>query len=87
LEMLARESVSKIQNLRKESGLEVTDRVEVRVKTGSKDFREALQAHLSYITAEVLASSLEFLESIPENEANLLDISGEKAVFSVVKKV
>src|SRR5690606_3980158 len=44
LEMLARETVSKIQNMRKEAGFEVTDKVDVRVKTGSSLFREALRS-------------------------------------------
>ncbi|HKP96506.1 MAG TPA: isoleucine--tRNA ligase [Fibrobacteria bacterium] len=87
LEMLARESVSKIQNLRKDSGLEVTDQVEVSVKTGSQLFREALETHFTYITAEVLASSLGFSETVREEEGNSLEINGEIAVFSVSKKV
>jgi isoleucyl-tRNA synthetase len=87
LEMLARECVSKIQNLRKDSGLEVTDPVDVLVKTNSGLFREAVETHLSYISAEVLAGFLGFSESVAENDGNSLDINGETAVFSVVKKV
>jgi len=87
LEMLARESVSKIQNLRKDGGLEVTDTVMVEVRTGSKLFREALETHFAYITAEVLADSLRFSESVRDVEENSLDVSGEIAVFSVSKKV
>jgi isoleucyl-tRNA synthetase len=87
LEMLARESVSKIQNLRKDSGFEVTDRVEVSVKTASGLFREALETHFTYITAEVLASSLGFSEAILEEDGNSLEVNGEIAVFSVSKKV
>ncbi|MDB5103790.1 MAG: ileS [Fibrobacteres bacterium] len=87
LEMLARESVSKIQNLRKDSGFEVTDRVVVSVKTASGLFREALETHFTYITAEVLASSLGFSEAVSAEDGNSLDINGEIAVFSVSKKV
>ena len=87
LEMLARECVSKIQNLRKDSGLEVTDPVEVFVKTDSALFREAVETHLSYISAEVLAGFLGFSESVAENDGNSLDINGETALFSVMKKV
>jgi isoleucyl-tRNA synthetase len=86
LEMLARESVSKIQNLRKDLGLEVTDTVRVDVKTGSKLFREALETHFTYITAEVLAESLGFSEAVREERDNALDVNGEIAVFSVSKK-
>ncbi|MEO7425051.1 MAG: isoleucine--tRNA ligase [Fibrobacteria bacterium] len=87
LEMLARESVSKIQNLRKDSGFDVTDQVLVNVKTVSALFREALDTHFTYITAEVLASSLGFSETIDAEAGNSLDINGEIAVFSVSKKV
>ena len=99
LEMLARETVSKIQNLRKDSGLEVTDRVDVRVRTRSLLFREALQTHFSYISAEVLASDLSLsgpgdvvepggaADSLAGQGNNTLDINGEIAVFSVSKKV
>jgi isoleucyl-tRNA synthetase len=87
LEMLARESVSKIQNLRKDSGFEVTDKVQVSVKTASVLFREALETHFTYITAEVLASSLGFTETVLGSEDNVLDVNGEIAVFSVSKKV
>ncbi len=87
LEMLARECVSKIQNLRKDSGLEVTDPVEVFVKTDSVLFREAVETHVSYISVEVLAGFLGFSDSVAENDGNSLDINGETALFSVVKKV
>jgi isoleucyl-tRNA synthetase len=87
LEMLARESVSKIQNLRKDSGFEVTDQVEVQVKTASPLFREALETHFAYITAEVLAGSLGFTDAIPQGNEDSLDVNGEIAVFSVSKKV
>jgi isoleucyl-tRNA synthetase len=87
MEMLARESVSKIQNMRKELGLEVTDTVTVTVRTGSRFFREALETHFTYITAEVLAESLGFSESVPQEKDNSLDVNGEIAVFSVSKKV
>jgi isoleucyl-tRNA synthetase len=87
LEMLARESVSKIQGMRKDTGLEVTDKVEVYVKTSSGLFREAVERHFSYISAEVLASRMEFSETVPDAEENTLEVNGEIAVFSVSKKV
>ncbi len=86
LEMLARESVSKIQNLRKEAGLSVTDRIEVRVKTPSPLFREALETHFSYISAEVLAALLDFSEATPADGNDALEVNGEVAVFSITKK-
>jgi hypothetical protein len=57
------------------------------VRTGSRFFREALETHFTYITAEVLAESLGFSESVPQEKDNSLDVNGEIAVFSVSKKV
>jgi hypothetical protein len=68
-------------------GLEVTDTIIVAVCTESRLFREALETHFTYITAEVLADSLGFSESVPEEKDNSLDVNGEIAVFSVSKKV
>lgn len=87
LEMLARESVSMIQGMRKDTGLEVTDNVEVFVKTSSGLFREAVERHFSYISAEVLATRMEFSDTVPDAEENTLEVNGEIAVFSVSKKV
>ncbi len=54
-EGLAREAVSKIQNLRKESGLEVADRIEVLWHTGDAALSAALTQAAEYIAGEVLA--------------------------------
>lgn len=57
-EGLAREFVSRLQKIRKESGYEVTDRVEVHYCTDDET-SAALEAMRSYIGMETLAESLE----------------------------
>jgi isoleucyl-tRNA synthetase len=56
----AREFVNRVQNIRKDSGFELTDRIDVKVSENA-----ALQASLieykDYICAEILADSLEFV--------------------------
>jgi isoleucyl-tRNA synthetase len=61
LEMLglARELVSRIQTLRKESGLEITDRIELRVH-GTEKLIEAVSASEAYIMEETLATGITF---------------------------
>jgi len=59
-EGLARELVNRIQKLRKDLGLEVTDRVLVEVAT-TKDLMDAFRRFQSYICDEILA--VEFKES------------------------
>lgn len=72
-EGLAREFVNRIQNLRKDSGLEVTDRISVNIEANEK-VSLALNAEKDYICSEVLAQSLDFTQS-EENwvELDLID--------------
>ena len=58
-EGLARELVNRIQNLRKASGFEVTDRIEVTVEPNAA-LQEALESFGTYVCAQTLARSLRF---------------------------
>lgn len=64
-EGIARELVNRIQNIRKDSGFEVTDKIKVQVQ---KDgiLEEALQANSEYIKAETLTEEL-LIEDKVEN--------------------
>jgi isoleucyl-tRNA synthetase len=61
LEGMARELINRIQNLRKDSGLELTDRIAVEF-SGSEELRESAIAFKDYICGEVLANSLQYSE-------------------------
>jgi len=56
-EGIAREIVNRIQNARKDSGLEVTDRIDVYLKS-TENIESAIQENITYICAEVLADNL-----------------------------
>ncbi len=56
-EGLAREFVNRIQNLRKDSGFEVTDRIEIRYQANA-EISAAIVANLDYIKNEVLANEI-----------------------------
>jgi isoleucyl-tRNA synthetase len=56
-EGLAREVVNRIQNLRKELGFEVTDKIKVTLENNDL-ITKAVENNLSYICAEILANSL-----------------------------
>ena len=58
-EGIARELVNRVQNLRKDSGLEVTDKIRITVET-TDVMREAIAAHAGYVQAEVLATEIVF---------------------------
>lgn len=58
-EGIAREIVNRVQNLRKDSGLDVTDRITLSIETS--DFVQiATLANKEYICAEVLANDIHF---------------------------
>ena len=74
LEGTAREVVSKLQKMRKETGLAITDRIELTVHTVDPHLDAALAAFENYIADEVLASNL--MRSKPGSDATLLDVDG-----------
>ena len=58
-EGIARELVNRIQNLRKESGFDVTDKIDIRLKE-HQILEKAINENLTYIKQETLAASLIF---------------------------
>ncbi|HEX6453999.1 MAG TPA: isoleucine--tRNA ligase [Trebonia sp.] len=67
-EGLAREAIRLIQDARKNSGLEITDRIALRWSAADPSLAEALAAHRDLIAGEVLAT--EFSEGTGEPEAD-----------------
>ena len=61
-EGMARELVNRVQNLRKETGLEITDRIKVTVAP-SETLEKALDAFGEYVKTQVLADSITFAEN------------------------
>lgn len=73
-EGLSRELINRIQNLRKEKGFEVTDRIKVIISQNA-DIQEAASDNLSYICSETLADSLEFKDTL-DKLADTIEIDG-----------
>jgi isoleucyl-tRNA synthetase len=60
-EGIARDFVNRIQNLRKEMGLEVLDKISIEVEQGSANGHlDAIQEHKAFISAETQALTIEF---------------------------
>lgn len=84
-EGIARELVNRIQNIRKDSDFEITDRVRVRL-THAPETDSAVAAYGSYIASQVLADSIEIVDSIAAGPAlQTLDIDGIKVDVEVLK--
>ncbi|MEN3323987.1 isoleucine--tRNA ligase [Mariniflexile soesokkakense] len=63
MEGVARELVNRIQNLRKDSGFEVTDRIDVKLQNDVQ-IVTAINTNISYIKAETLTEELEIIDKL-----------------------
>ena len=81
-EGLIRETVSQLQKLRKDSGLEVTDRVEIYWQTSAEVLQKAFLQYASYIQQEVLAT---ILQQEDHAEAQHLQIDGHDLLVRMSK--
>ena len=82
-EGIARELVNRIQNLRKSSGLEITDRINLSL-SASDSINQAIAEHKAYIASQVLANNL-FLTNQLSN-ATEVDLDGTP-VFIQIEKI
>ena len=71
-EGISRELINRIQNMRKDLGFEVTDKIKVQIKEHPY-ISEALKNNLSYICAEILADSLELVNELSRGETVSID--------------
>lgn len=83
-EGIARELINRVQNLRKDSGLEVTDKIALSIETATT-IQTAIEINQAYIATEVLALNIEF--TILGNEATLVGLVEEDDTKIVLKKV
>ncbi|WP_286770818.1 isoleucine--tRNA ligase [Sphingobacterium sp. 40-24] len=79
-EGLSRELINRLQNLRKDKGFEVTDRINVKL-TAASEVVNAANENLSYICTEILADSLVFEDSLTEGETIEIDGKELKALI------
>lgn len=84
-EGIARELINRLQNIRKESDFDVTDKINVRINANDT-VKKAIEMNKVYICTEILAASLEFLpvESLESAVSIELDENTTAAV-SVTK--
>ena len=68
MEGLAREVVNRIQNLRKDSGFEVTDHISVTI-AGNEILEKAVRNNLEYICRETLAGNLEVVSTLSNGQS------------------
>lgn len=79
-EGIARELVNRIQNLRKESGFEVTDKIVIKLQ---KDgfVEQAVESNLAYIKTETLTAELHLEDSLENGTEVVFDEVNTKLVI------
>ena len=82
-EGIARELVNRIQNIRKSSGFEITDKIRIRLSK-NQETDDAVNEYNSYICNQVLGVSLELVDEVKDGtELNFDDFS---LFVSVIKE-
>ena len=79
-EGMARELINRIQNLRKECGLEITDRVNVNISPDER-VKAAVDSFSDYIKGQVLADNV----TLAENGGHEVDLDGFNVRIDVTK--
>ncbi|KAB2913124.1 MAG: class I tRNA ligase family protein, partial [Bacteroidetes bacterium] len=82
-EGIAREFINRMQNLRKEAGFEVTDKIHVAVQEHPQ-VGPAIIEYKNYICAEILAQDLQLVPTI--NDGKTIDIN-EIDIYVTISKV
>jgi len=79
----AREFINRIQKIRKDSGFDLTDRINVLIDANN-GIHASLAAYYDYICAEILADSLDFQDNL--NGGIAIEVNDNPLKVTVLKK-
>ena len=79
----ARELVNRVQNLRKESGLDVTDKIKLLIQKNDI-LEQSIKANEQYIKTETLTNELEFIETLEKGTEIIFDNVNSKILIEKV---
>ncbi|MEI6454874.1 MAG: isoleucine--tRNA ligase [bacterium] len=85
-EGIAREIINRIQNLRKDNGFDVTDKIKVKFQPHS-GIEVAVNHNISYICAEILAQSFDIADLSEETDKSLIELTEEISTYVSIRKV
>ncbi len=86
MEGVARELINRIQNIRKESGFDVTDKINVLIEKHEL-INNAVTIHEKYIGSQTLAGSVSLTDSIENNHSKRIDIDDDVFINIRVTRV
>ncbi len=84
-EGLARDIVRNVQNLRKEAGLDIADRITLSLITESPELREAIDQCRDYVAGETLALDIASNALDGESARSVVKIHGQPVTIALMK--
>ncbi len=84
-EGIARELINRIQNIRKEKGFEVTDKISVQLQKNDTII-VSVQNNYTYICSETLASKFDLVDSLSSEDKVSIELTDEINTFISVRK-
>ncbi len=85
-EGIAREFVNRIQNLRKDSGLEVTDKISIRIMKHD-EILKAVGNFEKYIRTQTLAKSVTLVDKIPTDQGTEVVLDDDIVTYLQIEKI
>jgi isoleucyl-tRNA synthetase len=86
MEGVARELINRIQNIRKESGFDVTDKINVWIEKHEL-ISDAVTTHAEYIGSQTLANSISLSDHLENNHSKRIDIDEDVVIQIRVTRV
>ena len=85
-EGVARELVNRIQNIRKTSGFDITDKIDVTIASNAET-DQAVKEYRDYMSRQVLANTFEIVDNLSGELVSELDFDTFKVNIRIVKSV
>ena len=85
-EGIAREIVNRIQNIRKDKGFEVTDKISVQIQKHDL-LNQSISKNKDYICNEILANTLELVDKVENSDASIIEVDEKINTLTLINKI
>ncbi len=85
-EGIAREFINRIQNLRKDSGFEVNDKITLEILKHN-EINEAILKNKNYICTEILATNLSLVDELTQKNGVLVELDENVSTLIAIEKL
>jgi isoleucyl-tRNA synthetase len=85
-EGIAREFINRIQNIRKDSGFDVTDKIHIKIQK-HEAINEALDTYKNYIAGQTLATELKLVDALNGNNSKVIEIDDDIQTLIMINRI